>query len=96
MENYINEIIEICKLPLNEICDDFKIICVKNKIVYICNFKKILDYTHERIIVKTNKNNLTVSGENLEIKQMNKGEIVLTGEIVDISFGDKQVNANKE
>ena len=91
MENYIKEIIDICRLPFNEITTDFKIIWLGNNIIYVCNYKKLLDYSQERIVLKVNKTTLEISGNDIAIKQMNKGEIVITGRLNSICLGDESV-----
>ena len=88
MNNFIEELSNIVKLPFNEISKDFKIICVSNKILYISNFIKILDYTNEKIIIKVKKNqNVEVFGCDLCIGQINKKELVIKGNIENLDFG---------
>ena len=90
MENYIKEIINICRLPFNEITTDFKIIWLGNNIIYVCNYKKLLDYSQEHIMLKVNKTTLEIEGNDIAIKQMNRGEIVITGKFNSICLGDKR------
>lgn len=85
MENYLDEIINVCKLPFSEVVTEFKVIQIGNKIIYIGNFKKILDYSNNRVALKTSKEVVEIVGNNLLISQINKNEIIIKGDIY--SFG---------
>lgn len=88
MENYLDEIINACKLPFSEVVTEFKVIQIGNKIIYIGNFKKILDYSNNRVALKTSKEVVEIVGNNLLISQINKNEIIIKGDIY--SFGVAQ------
>lgn len=81
MENYLKEISEIVSLPFNEVIKDTKILQIGSRIIYISNYKKIINYGSNSIDLKLIKSTLHVEGENLMIKQMDKGEIVIVGQI---------------
>ena len=81
MENYLKEISEIVSLPFNEVIKDTKILQIGSQIIYISNYKKIINYGSNSIDLKLTKSTLHIEGENLMIKQMNKGEIVIVGQI---------------
>lgn len=85
MENFLGEILNICRLPIDEISKDFKVIQIGRKAIYICNFSKVLDYTNEKIVLKLRKGALQINGNALFISQINKKEIVVKGDI--LSFG---------
>lgn len=87
MNNFIQEISDIVKLPFNEINKDFKIIMLSNKVLYVCNYIKILDYSCEKLVLKVHKNYLEISGNGLYISQINRNEIVIKGVINSYSFG---------
>lgn len=89
MDNYEEELSNIAKLPFNEITSDYKIIILSNKVLYLCNFIKILDYSDAKIAIKVKKNkSLTIEGDNLYICQINKREIVIKGNINICDFGE--------
>lgn len=88
MDNYIEELINVAKLPFNEIVNDSKLLLISNKAFYLSNYKKLLDYSTSKIAVKTKKSTITIIGENLEIQQINKGEIIIKGSVYSINFGD--------
>lgn len=87
MENYISEIVDICKLPFDEVLKDYKVIAISSKALYISNYKKILDYSQERVVLKIPADTLEILGENMCIRQINKGEIVISGKIYSFSLG---------
>ena len=89
MNNLISELIDIAKLPFNEISKDFKIIMISNKLLYISNFAKILDYTNQKIVIKANKKqNIVITGDDLKICQINKKELAIKGIILFCDLGD--------
>jgi len=89
MDNFIQELSNIVKLPFDEINKDFKIISLSNKSLYISNYIKILDYTPNRVVLKVYKDFLEILGSELCISQINKNEIILKGNILSILFGGK-------
>ncbi len=82
MNNYFEEIINICKMPLKEITDELKIIQIGNRALYISNFKKLLEYGGEKITLKTKTGNFVIEGNDLFIRQANKGELMVSGNIM--------------
>ena len=79
----------ICKLPFEQISKSFKLIWFGVNGLYISNFKKIIDYRKEMIVLKISNNTLEISGNDLNISLINKGEILITGNITQISLGVK-------
>lgn len=89
MNNLISELIDIAKLPFNEVSSDFKIIMLSNKVLHISNFTKLLDYTNQKIVIKVNKKqNVIINGEDLKICQINKKELAIKGKILTCVLGD--------
>ena len=87
MENYVNEICDICKLPLQEIGNKFKIIQIGENVIYISNYIKLIDYGNEKIVLKVKNNILEISGKYLKINQLNKNEIIISGIIFSSVLG---------
>lgn len=85
MDNFVKEIVEICKLPFDEVTKEFKVIQLGKKVIYICNFQKILDYSLDKVVLKVSKGKICVCGEELFISLINKKEIIIKGQI--LSFG---------
>ncbi len=89
MNNFVEELCGISKLPFNEITKDYKIIMLSNKSLYLCNFIRVLDYSDTKIVVKLKKvKSLEITGENLQICQINKSELIIKGYINLIDFGE--------
>lgn len=88
MNNYIKELADICGLPFGEIIKDTKVIALGMKVLYISNYKKIISYSTTKIDLKVKKDVIHISGENLIIKQMDKGELIVLGKINSFSVGD--------
>lgn len=87
MNNYILEIAEVCKLPFEDVLKSYKVICLGGKCIYISNYKKIIDCSNECIVIKVENNTLEISGTDLIIKQINKGEILIVGKINGFNCG---------
>lgn len=87
MDNYISELSNICKLPMEIIDKHFKLTWFGATGLYIANYKKIIDYNCERIVLKITNNTLEIVGNDLEISLINKGEILIKGKVNSISLG---------
>lgn len=95
MNNLIEELLDIAKLPFNEISKDFKLVVLSDKVLHISNFLKILDYSNEIIEIKVKKTkNIAIVGENLQICQINKKELIIKGHICSIELGE--INEKKK
>lgn len=89
MNNFASELCDIAKLPFNEITSDYKIIMLSNKVLHLCNFIKVLDYTSSKIVIKVKKTkSIDIIGENLQICQINKSELIIKGIIQYVDFGE--------
>lgn len=92
MQNYIKEIIGICGLPYNEITSEYKILQIGSKAIYVSNYKKIISYGDNCISLKVKSGAIRIDGEDLKIKQMDKGEIIISGRIYGVwdgAYGEK-------
>ncbi len=87
MDNYISELASICKLPFEEITKNFKLIWFGTSGLYVANYKKILDYNREKVVLKIINNTIEITGQSLIISLINKGEILIKGSINSISLG---------
>ncbi len=96
MNNFIEEISNIAKLPFNEILKDYKLIMISNKILYLSNYTKILDYSKSKIIFKVYKSKIEILGENMQISQINKKEIVIKGTIISCNLGEQGDNGKSK
>lgn len=92
MQNYLQEISNICNLPFDEVIKDFKVVWLGGRGVYLSNFKKLLNYSDRHIILKLHNDILNIWGENIQINQINQHEIVINGRINTICIGDGYEN----
>ena len=65
-----------------------KITIHNNKTIYIENFKCILKYCDNEIIIKNRRNNISICGRGLFIEYYDHLEIRITGHIDGVSFID--------
>lgn len=64
----------------------FKIIILKNKI-NILNYKEILIFEDEKILIDTKEYLIKIKGKNLTINKLLNKELLIEGEIKIIEFG---------
>ncbi len=88
MDNYLEELSNICGLPFNETLKDVKIIQLGFRILFISNYKKIINYASNSIDLKVKGEILKIAGNDLKIKQMNSNEMIVLGNIYSLSLGD--------
>lgn len=91
----MKELSKICKLPFEEITKSFKLIWFGLSGLYISNFKKIIDYRREFVVLKIPNNTIEIAGQNLEISLINKGELVISGNIEKVALGVSNEKKNK-
>ena len=65
--------------------DETKITIVNNKI-NITNYIDIGHFDSEKIIVKLNKKNITIKGNDLVVSKLMNDEILITGDFNNIEF----------
>lgn len=63
----------------------FKIIIYDNKID-ICNYKEIIIFESNRIVINCNTFNISIKGNNLIINKVYDNEVLITGNILNIEF----------
>ncbi len=80
MNSIIEELSKYLSVPFNEVLD-FKYVVINNNIVNISGYKKILTYSTEKVALSVKKNELIIEGNDLKIKELDKGNIVLVGKI---------------
>ena len=81
MKGFISELSTVSGLPFNEVKKDFRVIWIGGNCAHIINYTKILTYTDTSLILKIPKNQLVIEGFNFEIKELNKREILINGNI---------------
>ena len=59
---------------------NFQII-IKNNYINIINYKEIVDFTSNQIIIKTDNKLIKIIGDNLVVSRMQDNEALITGNI---------------
>lgn len=85
MYNILKELCEIAGVKYEEINTEPKIYWYKNMLV-LNEFRKILSYNKENIVVSTKNNRLNIEGEDMMIKQLCKEELIISGKIGKVYF----------
>ncbi|MBE5735040.1 MAG: hypothetical protein E7361_01130 [Clostridiales bacterium] len=86
MLDYIGEIISSATLPIDDINKVTSFTAIGGKAIVINNYKKILTYSKDRIVLKLSNDELVVEGRELSIRQLSKSDISLSGNIVHIYY----------
>lgn len=68
-------------------CNIFEMKYKDNKI-YVFFYDKIDFFSSDKIIIVSNDNKYSIIGKNLIIEKMYKEELIITGNIKNITFGD--------
>lgn len=83
---FFNEVISILNSIRNYIKDDkYKVNIVENK-VHVMNYKKIIIFDDENIVIDLEDRILTIKGDNLIINKMMSDELLITGNIKNIEI----------
>ena len=85
-ERMVNRIADFLEMPEELVGDNTKITLVDNKYLYLEGKNQIVDYYDHYIKLKTKKVTLTLDGRKMEIKEINDNELVIEGEILNISY----------
>lgn len=85
----IQELSNITKLPIDELTKGYSIQILSGKAMNISNYKKILIYTMNRLVLSTNSGTVEVIGENIKISELDSGTITIKGKINSLSLGGK-------
>lgn len=85
-EKMVNRIADFLEMPEELVGDNTKITLVDNKYLYLEGRNQIIDYYDHYIKVKTKKVTITLDGKKMEIKEINDNELVIEGELINISY----------
>lgn len=80
MSGVLEELSKYLTVPFSEVLD-FKYTVVSNNIISVTGYKKILNYSADQVVLSIKNNQLEISGKNLKIKELYKGNLVLVGNI---------------
>ncbi len=76
-----NSIIIKANLPLSDSIGGIKVSILDFANVLVEGHKGIIKYSHTEILVKITKGELLISGTQLQLKEINEDEILITGDI---------------
>ena len=91
-EDMVNRIAEFFEIPKELIGDNTKITTIGNKYIYLEGKHKIADYYASYIRIITKKYGFTISGKELEIKEMGNDELVIEGCISNIEYEKRGID----
>lgn len=81
------KVAQVLDLPKEIVLNLSKVIIYGNRVLRVENFCSLTDYSEERILLKTEKGIVQISGKNLRIQELNGNEINILGEFTSIQFG---------
>ena len=86
MFSFINEFLNDLNIETKSktIGKNFKYVNFNGEVFYIQNFKDIISFSSEEIILKLFSGEISVVGENLSIKELSKKFICISGKILKV------------
>lgn len=95
MINYLKEIIDTCKLPIDEMSSTASYTCIGAKAIVINNYLKILSYSNTHIVLKVKDDELVIEGRDITIKELSRKDICITGTIAMVYYA-REVKKSEE
>lgn len=81
LKNRFNEITDISEELTMGLA---KIVILGNQECLIENYKGIIQYENNKIVLKTTSGNVVVEGDNLHINEIGEGEMLINGKILNL------------
>ena len=81
MFGYLEELYELAGCKSGDLTDKYKILLLGGAVAYISNYKRILSYNTDLIVIKVQDNEINVQGSNLCIVSLDGGELIVKGNI---------------
>ena len=85
-EKMVDRIADFLEMPEELVGNNTKITLIDNKYLYLEGKNQIVDYYDHYIKIKTQKVTITLDGRKMEIKEINDNELVIEGEMLNISY----------
>ena len=85
-EKMVDRIATFLEMPGELVGDNTKITLVDNRYLYLEGNNQIIDYYDHYIKIKTKRVTISLDGRKMEIKEINDNELVVEGEILNISY----------
>lgn len=82
----VDRIASFLEMPEELVGDNTKITLIDNKYLYLEGKNQIIDYYDHYIKIKTKKVIITLDGRKMEIKEISDNELVIEGEMLNISY----------
>lgn len=80
------KIVDVCKLPKDIVLGASIINILGNQEIWIENYKGILEYNENKLLLQGKKNQILVRGKNLKITYYTKEDMKVCGHISEISY----------
>ena len=81
-----NQIIDTCQLPKDVLLGASIISMTGNTNILIENFKNIIKYETDLLLIQCKRNRIQIIGKNLKLEQYSKEELKVQGIIHEIKF----------
>lgn len=84
IHRFMDEISKLSGLPADEILSGFRVVMLSNNAVYIEGINKIITLSKECVVFKLKKGCIKINGDNLVIKDLNIGSVMVVGKILGV------------
>ncbi|MDD2627309.1 MAG: YabP/YqfC family sporulation protein [Clostridia bacterium] len=85
-EKVRDKINKILELPLEVTGDKLRITMIGNEYILVEGKSKVADYYDHYIKLKTEEYSLGIDGKNLSIKEISDIDLIINGEIINVSY----------
>ena len=85
-EKFLEQASESLSIPKDVIAGQPMIHMTGNHSIRVCNYRSVAEYTTEGICLSLGKKNMVILGNDLLIESLRKEEIIIVGNISNISF----------
>jgi sporulation protein YqfC len=92
---FLDELYKITGLPFPETFNDYKLVNVAGKTIYVQNYLKLISYNKEKIVLKVKNNELNIDGKNLTISELSNKNILVKGYIFKSYLTKETINNEK-
>lgn len=89
MFHFFNEINNMLELPITSVTLSYEYVNLSGKVIYVQGYRDILNFDDTNIILKLKDGELHISGQNLNIRDLNPHSILIEGKV----FGVQEVGA---
>lgn len=85
-EKIRDKINKVLELPIEVVGDSLRVTVIDNSYILIEGKSKVVDYFDNYIKIKTDKYTITIDGKNLTIKELSDIDLIISGNIMNISY----------